>query len=219
MVWWEKGFFPQADEAVTEIVAAFEQDTGKEVELVQPEQAEIQERAEAALAAGQPPDFLFSSLSQRWIPRWAYEDRFTNLEGVLGPALGLFDADAIEVSMLLNGKHGPAWPLRLADGPGFQPHPCLEQPPGARRLHPRGHPKGMGGVLVILVRPGAAGGAPGHGARGHLGRRAAHVGRGDRRHRQTNSSSSSSRTRRPGSGLTAGFRSTIPRYAREWSRR
>jgi multiple sugar transport system substrate-binding protein len=106
VVWWDKGFFPQADEAVTEIVAAFEQDTGKEVELVQPEQAEIQQRAEAALAARQPPDFLFSSLSQRWIPRWAHEDRCTNLEGVLGPALGLFDADAIEVSMLLNGNAG-----------------------------------------------------------------------------------------------------------------
>jgi multiple sugar transport system substrate-binding protein len=106
VVWWEKGFYAQADEAVAEIVAAFEQDTGKQVELFQPEQAEIQDKAEAALAAGHPPDFLASSLSQRWIPRWAYEDRFTDLEGVLGPVLGLFDADAIEVSMLLNGKTG-----------------------------------------------------------------------------------------------------------------
>jgi multiple sugar transport system substrate-binding protein len=106
VVWWEKGFFPPADEAVVEIVSTFEQDTGKEVELVQPEQGEIQHKAETALAAGDPPDFLFSSLSQRWIPRWAYEDRFTDLEGVLKPVIGLFDADAIEVSMLLDGKTG-----------------------------------------------------------------------------------------------------------------
>jgi multiple sugar transport system substrate-binding protein len=106
VVWWEKGFYPQADEAVAEIVTTFEQDTGKEVELVQPTQSEIQDKATAAVGAGQPPDFLFSSLSQRWIPRWAYEDRFTDLEGVLGPVLGLFDADAIEVSMLLNGNTG-----------------------------------------------------------------------------------------------------------------
>jgi multiple sugar transport system substrate-binding protein len=106
VVWWEKGFYPQADEAVAEIITTFEQDTGKEVELVQPAQADIHEKAEAALATGHPPDFLFSSLSQRWIPRWAYEDRFTNLEGVLGPVLGLFDADALEVSMLLNGNTG-----------------------------------------------------------------------------------------------------------------
>jgi hypothetical protein len=29
-----------------------------------------------------------------------------HLEGALGPALGVFDADAIEVSMLLNGSTG-----------------------------------------------------------------------------------------------------------------
>jgi hypothetical protein len=36
VVWWEKGFYAQEDEAVREIVAAFEQKTGKQVELVQP---------------------------------------------------------------------------------------------------------------------------------------------------------------------------------------
>jgi hypothetical protein len=30
-----EGLYPQADEAVVEIMAAFEQETGKEVELVQ----------------------------------------------------------------------------------------------------------------------------------------------------------------------------------------
>ena len=34
VVWWEKGFYAQEDEAVTEIIAAFEQETGKQVELV-----------------------------------------------------------------------------------------------------------------------------------------------------------------------------------------
>ena len=34
VVWWEEGFYPEEDEAVREIVAAFEQKTGKQVELV-----------------------------------------------------------------------------------------------------------------------------------------------------------------------------------------
>ena len=34
VVWWEKGYYAQEDEAVREIIAAFEQDTGKQVELV-----------------------------------------------------------------------------------------------------------------------------------------------------------------------------------------
>jgi len=35
VVWWEQGCYAQEDEAVSEIVAAFEQNTGKQVELVQ----------------------------------------------------------------------------------------------------------------------------------------------------------------------------------------
>jgi multiple sugar transport system substrate-binding protein len=33
VVWWEKGYYEQEDEAVREIIAAFEQETGKQVEL------------------------------------------------------------------------------------------------------------------------------------------------------------------------------------------
>ena len=107
MVWWEKGFYPQEDEAVAEIIAAFEQKTGKQVELVQPAQDEMLDKAQAALEAGQPPDFLFGTVdARRWTAQWAYEDRLVDLEGALGPVLDLFDADAIEVSTLLNGRTG-----------------------------------------------------------------------------------------------------------------
>ena len=41
VVWWEKGFYPQEDEAVREIIAAFEQKAGKQVELVRPAQNEM----------------------------------------------------------------------------------------------------------------------------------------------------------------------------------
>jgi ABC-type glycerol-3-phosphate transport system substrate-binding protein len=61
VVWWEKGFYPQEDAALAEIIAAFEQGTGKEVELIQPTQDEMFDKAQAALAAGSPPDFLFGT--------------------------------------------------------------------------------------------------------------------------------------------------------------
>jgi ABC-type glycerol-3-phosphate transport system substrate-binding protein len=51
VVWWEKGFYPQEDEAIREIIAAFEQETGKEVELVRPTQDQIVGQAEATLEA------------------------------------------------------------------------------------------------------------------------------------------------------------------------
>ncbi len=60
VVWWEKGFYAQEDEAVREIIAAFEQETGKQVELDLPfVDDELRSRSQAAVEAGQPPDFLF----------------------------------------------------------------------------------------------------------------------------------------------------------------
>ncbi len=105
VVWWELGFYPQEDAAIAESIAAFEQKTGKQVELVQPRQQEIFPEAEDAVEAGQPPDFLFGFGARR-VARWAYEDRLVDLEGVLAPVLNLFDADTIEVSTMLDGKTG-----------------------------------------------------------------------------------------------------------------
>jgi multiple sugar transport system substrate-binding protein len=105
VVWWDKGAYSQEDEAVREIVAAFEQKTGKQVEFVQPTQDEIIKQVESALQAGAPPDFLFSVYIHA-AADWAYQDRLVDLKTVLGSALDLFDADAIEVSTLVDSKTG-----------------------------------------------------------------------------------------------------------------
>ena len=52
VVWWEQGFYSQEDAAVAEIIAAFEQKTGKQVELVQPTQDEIMKKTESAPSGG-----------------------------------------------------------------------------------------------------------------------------------------------------------------------
>jgi multiple sugar transport system substrate-binding protein len=106
VIWWEKGYYTEEDEAVAEIIDAFEQETGKQVELVQFGYPEIYDNAEAALKAGQPPDFLFGIFSESRIPQWAYKDQLANLKSALGPLLDLFDADLIQASMLLNGSTG-----------------------------------------------------------------------------------------------------------------
>jgi ABC-type glycerol-3-phosphate transport system substrate-binding protein len=41
VVWWEAGYYAEEDEAVREIIAAFEQRSGKEVELAFYPQADI----------------------------------------------------------------------------------------------------------------------------------------------------------------------------------
>ena len=85
VVWWEKGWYPQEDEAVRETIAAFEQKTGKQVELVQYSQAELAGKINAALEAGQPPDFVFGLDATFSSGQWAYEDRLIDLSDEIMP--------------------------------------------------------------------------------------------------------------------------------------
>jgi multiple sugar transport system substrate-binding protein len=214
VVWWEEGFYPQADEAVVEIIAAFEQETGKEVELVQYPQDDMLNQAESALQAGAPPDFLFSTVVDFSIARWAYDDRLVDLEGVLGPVRDLFDTDTMEVSTLVNGRTGRrglyALPMgrpsnhlhlwkslleragfTLADVPtewaAFWSFWCTRFSRRCARLSA----EMTSGLSACLCRPPLPS-TP-----------------------MSSSSNFSSRTTRPGSAATGGSRSTIPRSAKE----
>jgi multiple sugar transport system substrate-binding protein len=106
VVWWNKGWYEQEDAAVRELIAAFEEETGKEVEIIFQPEEETWDNAEAAFELGQPPDFLWGPLSFYWVPEWASEGRLVDLADTLGPYVDLFDADAIDVATLLNGRTG-----------------------------------------------------------------------------------------------------------------
>jgi multiple sugar transport system substrate-binding protein len=64
------------------------------------------DRTQAALEAGQPPDFLFGLVTDSGLAQWAYEDRLVDFTDAVGPLASLFDADALEASTLLNGRTG-----------------------------------------------------------------------------------------------------------------
>jgi multiple sugar transport system substrate-binding protein len=106
VVWWEEGFYPQATEAVAEIVAALEHQTGKDVEIVFQTPEEMLDNTQAAIEAGQPPDFLFGLVTTNSLDEWAYEGRLVDLTDAVGPLASLFDTDALEASTLLNGRTG-----------------------------------------------------------------------------------------------------------------
>jgi multiple sugar transport system substrate-binding protein len=106
VVWWEQGFYPEEDTAVRETIAAFEQETGKDVELVLHPQEELTDRVQAAIEAGQPPDFLFGLVIDANIDPWAYDDRLVDLTEAVGPLVSMFDPDVLEASKMLNGRTG-----------------------------------------------------------------------------------------------------------------
>ena len=95
VIWWQNGFYPQEDDAGREIVAAFQQKTGKQIELDFYPWDQLPHKLMAALDTGQPPDFAFSVDLQNYVGRWVAEDRLADLSDVVGAFSNLFDPDAL----------------------------------------------------------------------------------------------------------------------------
>jgi multiple sugar transport system substrate-binding protein len=106
VVSWHKGYDAQEDTALREIVAAFEEETGKQVEVTLLPLAEQPPHIEAALDAGHPPDVAFGFWLLRYIPRWAFEDRLVDLTDIVGPFSNLFDPNQLDRAVLLNARSG-----------------------------------------------------------------------------------------------------------------
>jgi multiple sugar transport system substrate-binding protein len=105
-VWWEKGFYAQEDDAVRETIAAFEQDTGKRVELVFHGYEEMPQKIVAALQAGKPPDFAFGILLYLYPAKWALENRLVDLTDAVGHFSDLFDPEALGRAVWRNAATG-----------------------------------------------------------------------------------------------------------------
>jgi multiple sugar transport system substrate-binding protein len=103
---WQKGYSAQEDEALAEIVAAFELSSGKRVEITLQPMAEQPSQIEEALAAGHPPDFAFGFWLGTYVPKWALEDRLVDLTDTVGAFSNLFDPNQLDRAMLLNAKTG-----------------------------------------------------------------------------------------------------------------
>jgi multiple sugar transport system substrate-binding protein len=177
VVWWEKGFYPQEDAAVREIVAAFEQRSGKQLELVFYPQEELPDRILAALEAGNPPDFAWGFWLSDYIGQWALEDRLVDLTDAVGNLSDLFDPAQLDRAILRNGRTEQKTLYGLPMGQNRNYIHVWKNLLTRAGLSLDSIPKELGGVLVLLVRQGAARGAQSVGPRRHLGARAGDVGR------------------------------------------
>jgi hypothetical protein len=80
VVWWEMGSNPEEDAAVREIIAAFERETGKQVDLEQRRKATSRPRPLPSSPTGKTPDFLFGTNGQ-----WAGAGRLIEHSDVVRP--------------------------------------------------------------------------------------------------------------------------------------
>ena len=181
VVWWEKGFNPEEDAAVQEIVAAFEQKTGKQVELVP---------VPTGRAAAKDPGGARSRPAAR-LRLWGKAGSPTTL--INGPlTIGSWTSpDAIGRFRTCSTRMCSRVPRCSTGAPGeractrcrWAGSPTMSMSGRtywSGRASPLPTSPGLGGILVFLVRPGAACRTPSPGARRHLGRRAADVARRDR---------------------------------------
>jgi multiple sugar transport system substrate-binding protein len=107
VVWWEEGVYPEEDEAVREIVAAFEEETGNQVQLIRGPQEELLGDLLAALNAGAaPPDFIFTVIDIPHYERWAHEGRLVDLTDAIGHYSDLFAPDALDSVTLVDSTTG-----------------------------------------------------------------------------------------------------------------
>jgi multiple sugar transport system substrate-binding protein len=106
VVWWPEGYYAEEDEAVRETVTAFEQGTGKQVELVFYPEEELADRIAAGLDGRHLPDFVFGFWRPNYIRRWALEDRLVDLTDPVGHLSDLFDPDQLDRAVLLNARTG-----------------------------------------------------------------------------------------------------------------
>jgi multiple sugar transport system substrate-binding protein len=118
VVWWEKGYHPEEDRAVEEIVAAFEQKAGKDVELTFYPQVELPKAIEAAAAEGRGPDLAYGIWLYEYAPRWVYEGRLVDLADTVGPSADRFAPTGLAIYRLLDGTTGRRglYGLPLASG-------------------------------------------------------------------------------------------------------
>jgi ABC-type glycerol-3-phosphate transport system substrate-binding protein len=105
-VWWHKAHHAEEKEALKEVVAAFEQETGKQVEITFVPLEEQPSKIEAAFEARRPPDIAFGFWLITYIPGWAFEDRLVDLTDTVGHFSDLFDPKQLDRALLLKARTG-----------------------------------------------------------------------------------------------------------------
>src|SRR3712207_2199100 len=104
-IYWVKGFYPEEDRALEELVAKFERKTGKDVELnLNPMQIDHPRSVAAAREAGEGPDVTLSV--SLYPSKLAYEDALVDLTDIVEPIKDQFSPAVHDKALMKNGSTG-----------------------------------------------------------------------------------------------------------------
>ncbi len=102
-IWWNRGYYPEQDEALQKVITEWEEKTNNKVELLFFNEDDILQAGSDALAAGKPPDILFSKIGEHTlIPQWALAGKLVDVSDVIEPVKNLYSETALKSAYLYN---------------------------------------------------------------------------------------------------------------------
>ena len=105
VLYWSKGFYPQEDKALDDVVAKFQKKTGVKVELSRYAPQEMIPKTVAALDANSPPDVVYGDVFDFQVAgKWAFEGRLEDLSDILNPMKDKFLPNTVETTNMWNDK-------------------------------------------------------------------------------------------------------------------
>ena len=106
VIWWNKSFVPQQDEAFKEIVQKWEKKTGKQADLSFFALPDHPAKMLAAFDSKFVPDVDFGQIVAVQNATFAYEDKFLEISDVINPIRSRFTDGSLQATEYLNGKTG-----------------------------------------------------------------------------------------------------------------
>ena len=101
-IWWDKGYYPEEDEALRVVVSNWEQETGNQAKISFYTNDELFLKTERAIHAGNPPDILMNDGGDRTIGSLAWSGKLTDVSEVIEPVKNLYDDNILSSVSLYN---------------------------------------------------------------------------------------------------------------------
>ncbi|EAW34526.1 ABC transporter substrate-binding protein [Lyngbya sp. PCC 8106] len=102
-IWWNRGYYPQQDEAIEQLVSDWQKQTKNSVELLFFGEEETLSKAIQAIENGKPPDILFSERAEyTLIPIWAKNGKLADVSPVIASVKTQYTPVALQSALLYN---------------------------------------------------------------------------------------------------------------------
>lgn len=101
-IWWDKGYYPEEDAALGEVVRQWERETNRQAKIYFYTNDELSIKTERAIQAGDPPDVLMNDGGDRTISYLAWTNKLADVSEVIEPVKDLYDDTILSSVNLYN---------------------------------------------------------------------------------------------------------------------